>query len=351
MITFTTGNLFLSSAEALVNTVNTVGTMGKGIALQFKDLFPHNFKVYAENCRNENVRIGQMLVVKDSNPEYGDKIIINFPTKKHWRQPSKYEYILEGLKDLRRVIIENNIHDIAIPPLGCGNGGLDWERVKTLIENELDNLPNVNVLVYQPNLGSSVQQEIIHKNATLNPARAMLLYAMFYYETLGENCSLFVANKLVYLLQILGESSFGKLKFKPHYYGPYCPQVGYMLREVNGTYIRGLEQMMPKPFDPIELQYDKKQEVSDYIHTRLDDEQVLRLKRLVKLIAGYQSALSLEILASVAFIRYNNPEIGLEQTITDIQSWSPRKKHLFKEKYIDIAYQHLNSIFVSGATC
>ena len=351
MITFTTGNLFLSSAEALVNTVNTVGTMGKGIALQFKDLFPHNFKVYAENCKNENVHIGKMLVVKDNNSEYGDKIIINFPTKKHWRQPSKYEYISEGLKDLRRVIVENNIHNIAMPPLGCGNGGLDWEQVKTLIETELSNLPDVNILVYQPNMDGIVQQEIIHKNVTLNPARAMLLYAMFYYETLGENCSLFVANKLVYLLQILGESSFSKLKFKPHYYGPYCPQVGYMLRAVNGTYIRGLEQMMSKPFDTIELLYDKKQEVSDYIHTQLDDEQTQRLKRLVKLIAGYQSALSLEILASVAFIRYNNPNIGLEQTITDIQNWSPRKKHLFKEKYIDIAYQHLNSLFANGTAC
>lgn len=351
MITYTTGNLFLSSAEALVNTVNTVGTMGKGIALQFKDLFPHNFKIYADNCKNGNVNIGKMLVVKDSNPEYGSKLIINFPTKKHWRNPSKYEYISEGLKDLRRVIIDNNIRSIAIPPLGCGNGGLNWEIVKTWIENELSNLADINIFVYQPVTDKNIRQDIVHKEATLNPMRAMLLYAMFYYETLGEYCSLFVANKLAYLFQILGESSFSRLKFKPHYYGPYCSQVGYILREVNGSYIRGLEQMMPKPFDAIDLQYDKKQEVSNYIRTNLDDNQTQCLKILIKLISGYQSALSLEILASVAFIRYNNPNIGVQQTIAEIQNWSPRKKHLFKDKYIDIVYQHLNSFFATAISC
>src|SRR5690554_3848087 len=137
MIRYIKGNILESSAEALVNTVNTEGVMGKGIALQFKKAFPTNFNIYAAACKEGRVEVGKMLVVEDSNLECGSKYIINFPTKQSWRKPSQYSYIESGLDDLISVINTKEITSIAIPPLGAGNGGLEWEKVKGIIERKL----------------------------------------------------------------------------------------------------------------------------------------------------------------------------------------------------------------------
>ena len=142
--------MFASDAQALANTVNTVGVMGKGVALQFKNLFPYNFFVYAEVCRKGELQPGKMLVVKDRNMMLGERLIINFPTKAHWRNPSRYEYIDSGLQDLVRVIAELGIASIAIPPLGCGNGGLDWTIVRSMVEKTLSPLAGVEILLYEP---------------------------------------------------------------------------------------------------------------------------------------------------------------------------------------------------------
>ncbi|WP_342644712.1 macro domain-containing protein [Mucilaginibacter sp. CSA2-8R] len=149
MISYVTGDLLQSDADALVNAVNTVGVMGKGIALQFKQAFIHNFNVYAVACKNKELQPGKMLAVKDHNPVYGEKLIVNFPTKVHWRNPSKLEYIQDGLVALRQLIIDENIRSIAIPPLGAGNGGLNWAEVKPLMVNALQDLDAV-VQVYEP---------------------------------------------------------------------------------------------------------------------------------------------------------------------------------------------------------
>ena len=196
MIHYVTGNLLAASDEALINTVNTVGVMGKGIALQFKDRYPYNFQVYQQACKEGSIFPGKLLVTRDSNLSTDSKWIINFPTKKDWKHRSKYEYIEEGLKDLVRVLDQYRIKSIAIPPLGCGNGGLDWSKVKELMEKYLGEL-NVDIHIYQPNEAVSelLKQETNCREAKLTPARAMLLYALFYYESLGENSSLFVANK------------------------------------------------------------------------------------------------------------------------------------------------------------
>src|SRR5450432_4266520 len=149
MIVFAQGNLLDSSAEALVNTVNTVGIMGKGIALMFKEAFPDNFKAYEVACKNGQVRLGTMFVT-ERQQFLGPKWIINFPTKKHWRNPSKMEWIEEGLIDLKRVIASNRIQSIALPPLGSGNGGLEWIAVRRKIEEAFESLPDLDVTVYEP---------------------------------------------------------------------------------------------------------------------------------------------------------------------------------------------------------
>lgn len=345
MINYTKGDLLTSSAGALVNTVNTVGVMGKGIALHFKEMFPYNFSVYAEVCKKGEMVPGKLLVVKDTNLALGDRIIINFPTKVHWRNSSRYEYISAGLKELVRVIQDYKITSIAIPPLGCGNGGLDWTVVKEMIEHSLSPLGGVEITVYEPSaeVSALLAKQSCNSHAYLTPARAMLLYAMFCYEVHDERCSLFVANKLSYFYQLLGEKEFAKMPFKAHYYGPYSVSVGHMLNAVNGKYIHGLEQMDAKPFEALMLDYNRRAEVSEYVHNRLSQTQIDHIKQLLRLITGYESAYSLEVLASVAYVRREYPGIGVDDTITEIQNWSARKKNLFKREHIKSAYEHLNA--------
>lgn len=337
------GNLLDAKTQALVNTVNTVGVMGKGIALQFKETFPENYKIYVDAYKKDLLKPGKLLVTKEHLID-GDKIIINFPTKTEWYLKSKYEYVEKGLKELVKVISEENIKSIAIPPLGCGNGGLDWDKVKILMEKYLSNLNNVDIQIYEPNveIKELLKMQESNKDVKLTPARAMLLYSMFYYESLGENSSLFVANKLSYFLKRLGEKSFGRINFSASYYGPYSVQIEHLLHHVNGIYIKGLEQMNIKPFEIIELKYNKAQEISEFIRNKLTKEQNRILKDLIKLIDGFQSALALEILATVDFIRKDNENIRKEGIMEIINKWSNRKRELFKEKFIDIAIEHLD---------
>jgi Predicted phosphatase homologous to the C-terminal domain of histone macroH2A1 len=339
---FIKGNLLEAQTQALVNTVNTVGVMGKGIALQFKEAFPNNYKLYLSACKRNELQPGKLLVVREATLE-GEKIIINFPTKTEWFQKSKYEYVQLGLLELVKVIKEYNIKSIAIPPLGCGNGGLKWEKVKPMMEEYLSSLSDVDIQIYEPNdeVKKILKEQEVKKNAKLTPARAMLLYSMFYFESLGENSSLFVANKLAYFLQRLGEKTFNKLKFEASHYGPYSVGVIHVLHALNGKYLKGLEQMDVKAFEPLELSYDMASEVSEYVKRELTSEQRDKLKNLLKLIDGFQSALSLEILATVDFVRKDNPSMHESDIILAIKKWSYRKENLFKPKYISVALNHL----------
>lgn len=343
MIEFTKGDLLASTDDVLVNTVNTVGVMGKGIALQFKDEFPNNFAVYADACRKGELYPGKLLVVKDRSLRYGEKTIVNFPTKVHWRNPSKYEYIEKGLVALREFIIAGKVDSIAIPPLGCGNGGLDWSRVKPMITEALSDL-QTTIHIYEP---STDVARVLKATAVpvgdvkLTTARAMMLYALFFYETMGEQANLFAANKLVYFMQRLGEPAFGKYKFTPAHFGPYSNQVGRALHQLNGKYLTGLEQMELRAFDPLTLQYNTWEEVKQYVDTTLPQASRGRLEQLVALVSGFQSTLSLEVLATVDYVCKENPGISLEDTIQKVWEWSDRKKSLFKERYIQIAYDHL----------
>lgn len=172
MIRYTQGNLLEANVEALVNTVNTVGVMGKGIALMFKEAFPKNFKEYDKACKADDVKVGHVFVTS-TDDMYGPKWVINFPTKKHWRQPTKMEWIVDGLRDLQRFILENNIKTIAIPPLGSGNGGLNWKDVKSQIEAALKDLDDVEIIVYEP---ISKYQNVAKREGVkkLTPARALI---------------------------------------------------------------------------------------------------------------------------------------------------------------------------------
>lgn len=339
MITFKKGDLLSSDAQALVNTVNTVGVMGKGIALQFKTRFPHNFAIYKSACKNGSFTVGQMLVVEDGDL-LNRKIIINFPTKAHWKANSTYEYVLSGLKALRETILTFQITSIAIPPLGCGNGGLDWSIVKTMIAEELKELP-IEIIVFEPNeeIKTLLQKEVPLKATKLTPARAMLLYLLFNYEAVGEQCSLFVANKLAYFLQRSGENL--RLKFEAHHYGPYTIQLNHVLLNLNGVYLTGMEQNEIKPFEQIHLNYTKFTELDNFIKTELSINQKLRLNNVLALIQRFESTFSLELLATVDFIMEQDKTEDVSTILNTISKWSNRKTDLFKVEYVSIAVKHL----------
>ena len=149
MIEFKQGDLFQDNAQALVNPVNCVGVMGKGIALQFKQKFPDNFKEYNRACRQSRVRPGRMFVFNTYRPQ-AHRYIINFPTKRHWREPSRIPDIEAGTADLAREIRDRKIKSIAIPALGSGLGCLDWKSVQAILESGLQDLENVRITIYKP---------------------------------------------------------------------------------------------------------------------------------------------------------------------------------------------------------
>lgn len=159
MIRYLQGNLLEAPAEALVNAVNEVGVMGKGIALRFRDAFPDNTRLYAAACRQGEVKVGRMFVT-ENHALVGPRWIINFPTKKHWRNPSRLAWVREGLEDLVRVVQERGIRSLALPALGCGNGGLEWGQVRREIEAAMGALGDCEVLVFEP------AGEVVH---TLTP--------------------------------------------------------------------------------------------------------------------------------------------------------------------------------------
>lgn len=339
---YITGNMLEADTEALVNTVNTVGVMGKGIALQFKERFPMNFKIYAAACKKGEMQVGKMLVVKE-NTLNGEKLIINFPTKTEWFKKSQYSYIEDGLKDLAKVIEEYKITSIAIPPLGCGNGGLKWEKVKPMMDKYLGQLSNVAIQIYEPNdaVKEILQKEEVKKEVGLTAARAMLLYALFKYERLGEVATIFSANKLAYFLQKSGEPM--RLQFVPYKYGPYAQAIEKVLYALNGKYLTGMEQMKARAFEPLQLNYQKYEEVEKYVNTNLNSDQKQRLESIFNIIDGFETTLSLEILSSAHFLLSENPKLTEDQLFEKIQDWNERKKNLVTKEYINIAMEHLNN--------
>ncbi len=340
MITYTTGNLLEADTEALVNTVNTVGVMGKGIALQFAERFKSNLKLYKEACRSGALQVGQLLAVKDADM-HGERLIINFPTKRDWKHRSSYAYIEEGLKALVTLINERKIQSIALPPLGCGNGGLQWSKVKPMIEEHLGVL-GIRVVVYEPSAEiKQVLQKKVTREVKLTPGRAMLLHALFNFERLGEPASLFVANKLAFFLKLLGEAQLKRMEFKPANYGPYSVQVQHVLYDLNGAYLKGLEQHDAKPFEELELNYERRDEVEEYIARTLDADQQARLGRLTELVAGFRSTYALELLSSVAFILNEEPGLDVPAIQERMRSWSKRKEILADTDKVRIAHEHL----------
>ena len=360
MIELTTGNLLDADVEALVNTVNTVGVMGKGVALMFKEAFPENFKAYEAACKRKEVRVGRMFVT-ERGQFIGPKFIINFPTKQHWRNPAKMEWIEAGLEDLKRVIIENDIHSIAIPPLGSGNGGLIWSEVRKKIEAAFTALP-VRVVVYEP---TSKYQNVAKRTGVekLTPARALVAELVRRYWILGIECSLLEVQKLSYFLErsidILGLKNPLDLRFEADKYGPYAPRLTHLLNGLDGSYLHCDKRLGDaSPFDVIWFDDSKKDKVMVYLMSGDAKLYQPALEITDKLIDGFKSPLGMELLATLDWLVYKegiNPEqgairIGLN-TWAGGQKAAERKQRLFDDRLIGLALERLRSFRKPAEVC
>jgi O-acetyl-ADP-ribose deacetylase (regulator of RNase III) len=344
MIAYISKNILISEAEALVNTVNTVGIMGKGIALQFREKFPLNYKLYVRACKNNEVRIGKMFVTETgmfTNPKY----IINFPTKNNWRESSDLEYISEGLDDLVRVIAEKNIHSITLPPLGCGNGGLDWKVVKPLMEKKLGEISEkVKIEIIEPG-HHSYARTTKAEAPPLTKSRAIVLALADKYSVLGFDISHLELQKLAYFMQEMGQSDL-KLNYTKGTYGPYATNLKHLLVYLEGYYIKGQIRFQDmKPADPLQLSEDKLGLVRDYLKENLSEEESQRMKEVEALINGFESPYGLELLSTVLWAKKDVGSSNSRHVINYVHNWSERKKSLMKPEQIEIALVRINSFF------
>jgi O-acetyl-ADP-ribose deacetylase (regulator of RNase III) len=339
MIQFLEGNLLDSKAEALVNTVNTVGIMGKGIALQFKNLFPQNFKIYTQTCKDNKFHIGDLLVTHEETLITGKKTIINFPTKTDWRKPSEYSYISKGLEALVKTIQEKNIKSIAIPPLGAGNGGLEWNKVRPLIEDYLSNI-DCDVFVYQPNF--EVKEVLKKERVKLTPARAMLLAVLYDLVRHGELVSEFSSEKIAYFLQRFGAKEIFKLEFTPNFYGPYSGKFKHVLYYLNVSYITGYSSKDRKPFEELGLMMDTEADTLKYLESIKGENYLEIVNKTKTFLQGFYSSFGLELLSTVDYIAQNKNTNDIDAVIKELATWSSRKKTMFSNsRFVALAMERL----------
>jgi O-acetyl-ADP-ribose deacetylase (regulator of RNase III) len=343
MITETHGNLIDADVDALVNTVNTVGVMGKGIALQFRRAFPDMFKSYARAAKQGEVRLGHMHVWPTGQIS-GPRYVINFPTKGHWRAGSKLADIERGLEDLVRVLRELGITSIAVPPLGCGNGGLDWHDVEPRIRSALGGLGDVDVLLFLPGRTPAAKAMPTRESRPdMTPGRAALIALMARYsERALSDPSLIESQKLMYFLQVAGEPL--RLNYVKHRYGPYADNLRHVLRMVEGHYISGFGDGSLSVQEAESLKVlPEATEAAEPVLAK-HPETLHRIERVLALTDGFESSYGLELLASVHWVSREDPlaRDNPKQAVHDVQRWTPRKGRMFTPEHIETAWEALH---------
>lgn len=338
MIEYKAGDILKEDAEALVNTVNCVGIMGRGIALQFKKAFPENFKAYEKACKEEEVQPGRMFVYETGNfinPRY----IINFPTKRHWRGKSRIEDVESGLDALVDVVRQKKIRSIAIPPLGSGLGGLNWSDVKPRIESTMNALTDVRITIFEPK-GAPTTEKMAHNRdiPKMTPGRAALVELIHLYlmGLLDPFITLLEVHKLLYFLQEAGEPL--RLNFKKAPYGPYAENLHHLLNVVEGYFISGYSDGGDAPDKQLNLVPGAIEDAKEFLQDKV--ETLARFNRVVNLVEGFESSFGLELLSSVHWVMKNEPVNSVADVVEYTYSWSDRKRQ-FSPRQIAIAVEAL----------
>lgn len=303
MIAYTTGDLLSDSAEALVNTVNCVGVMGRGIALQFKKQFPDNFTAYEQACKADKIKLGKMFIWENQSI-FGKSYIINFPTKSHWRKKSQLTDIANGLDDLVKIIKQYQIKSIAIPPLGSGLGGLDWNQVKLLIEEKLISLNEVKIIVYEPSAIAEKKRIASQAAPNITPGRAALL---------GIN-------------------------YTKNTYGPYAENLRHVMHKLEGHYIQGYQDGGDEPNKPLKIIGNAQAQAANFLQQK--PSTLKNLERVAELVDGFETSSGLELLSTVHWLAKENTEATVKELTHQTHAWSERKQR-FTIGQIEIAHNAL----------
>jgi O-acetyl-ADP-ribose deacetylase (regulator of RNase III) len=339
-VTLQHGDLLQQQVDAIVNTVNTVGVMGKGIALQFKQKWPENFKAYERACKRGEVLIGRMFIY-DAGGLLKPRYIINFPTKQHWRERSRLSYIDEGLTDLIEQVKRLNIGSIAIPPLGCGNGGLEWDDVRPRIEQAFAQLPDVGVRVFAPEGAPAPRtQETRTAKPRLTPVRAALVKVLAAYRALEYSLTRLEVQKLAYFLEEAGEPL--GLKFEANRYGPYSATLEHALKALDGHYLIGFGDRTA--LGEIQVAPGAVAEADECLAGSAQAETAARVDRVKDVIEGFESPYGMELLSTIHWVVTHPPHAhSLDEAVSAVHTWNPRKKQLMTPEHIRVGWNHLSS--------
>jgi O-acetyl-ADP-ribose deacetylase (regulator of RNase III)/uncharacterized protein YwgA len=332
------GDILAADAEVIVNTVNCVGVMGKGIALQFKMKYPENYKIYKKTCDQGRMMVGKVLVFEQNtstNPRY----IVNFPTKRHWKGKSTIQDISKGLDSLIIEVRRLKIKSIAIPALGSGLGGLDWLQVKCIIIDAFSQLPDVDVLLYEPHYSPSVQNiEVNTKKPKITLAKALLIKLMQAYQALGYSHSLLEIQKLIYFINIPLQNEL-KFNFKKSDYGPYASSINHLLQDMENHYTRGFGDRVQKA--EVRLLDNAIEEADIFLSGK--DECLENIKRIKRLVNGFETPFGMELLSTVHWVAINECAINSanDEIIKKVHQWNNRKSKLFQPHHLNIAITRL----------
>lgn len=336
MVEYIKGDILKSDTEAIVNTVNCVGVMGRGIALQFKNAYPANYAQYKQACDNNEVKLGEMLIHATgtlTNPQY----IINFPTKNHWKSQSRIEDIDSGLNSLVADIERLHIKSVAIPPLGSGLGGLHWGTVRQLIKEKFAKVGDVRVVVYEPiNIAASTKS-LKTPNMTASRAIIIKLTDRYLQSLLDPFVSLLEVQKLMYFMQAVGEPL--KLNYHKDTYGPYAPNLRHVLNSIEGHYLVGYGDGGDKPNKPLQVIEGAVSAADEYLGDGRSSTKD-NLEKVFALVEGFETSFGLELLATVHWVLAKDTTITDEDLVNSVHTWGERKKR-FTPHHILLARHRL----------
>ena len=338
MIEYRTGDIIAEDAEALVNTVNCVGVMGRGVALQFKNAFPENFKAYAAACKRGEVQPGGMFVFETgqlTKPHY----IINFPTKRHWRGKSRISDIDAGLDALVSEIRAHGIRSVAIAPLGSGLGGLQWSDVRLRIERTLNVLQDVKIVVFEPRESPGAKEIVTSRevpNMTTGRAALVGLMQRYLAGLMDPFVTLLEVHKLLYFMQEAGESL--QLRYTKAIYGPYAENLRHVLRAVEGHLISGYADGGDAPDKQLELVPGAVPDANAFLEDHSDSRA--RFDRVADLVQGFETPFGLELLSTVHWVVSREGAKSGDEVLAHTYAWGDRKRR-FSPRQIHLTFDVL----------